>query len=86
MSRLCKEWEAHHTRFGQRLLSFSRYAYLYMDGIHVQIRLGEDPKRCLLIVIGVREDGVKELLAVEDGYRDRPSRGPTCSAISSAAA
>ncbi len=34
------------------------------------VRLGEDPKVCLLIVIGVREDGCKELLAVEDGYRE----------------
>jgi putative transposase len=41
-----------------------------MDGIHVNVRLGEDPKVCLLIVIGVREDGEKELLAVEDGYRE----------------
>jgi len=70
VSRLCKEWEAHHDRFRKRLLSFNRYAYLFMDGIHVRIRLGEDPKVCLLIVIGVREDGVKELLAVEDGYRE----------------
>jgi putative transposase len=70
VSRLCKEWEAHHQRFRKRLLSFSRYAYLFMDGIHVQVRLGEDPKVCLLIVIGVREDGCKELLAVEDGYRE----------------
>jgi putative transposase len=70
VSRLCKEWEAHHDRFRQRLLSFSRYAYLFMDGIHVQVRLGEDDRVCLLIVIGVREDGVKELLAVEDGYRE----------------
>src|SRR5436190_9733282 len=70
VSRLCKEWEAHHDRFRRRLLSFSRYAYLFMDGIHVQVRLGEDPKLCLLIVIGVREDGTKELLAVEDGYRE----------------
>jgi putative transposase len=70
VSRLCQERDAHHDRFRQRLLSFSRYAYLYMDGIHVQVRLGEDPKGCLLIVIGVREDGCKELLAVEDGYRE----------------
>jgi putative transposase len=70
VSRLCKEREAHHARFRQRLLSFSRYAYLFMDAIHVQVRLGEDPKVCLLIVIGVREDGCKELLAVEDGYRE----------------
>ncbi len=43
---------------------------MFIDGIHVQVRLGEDDRVCLLIVIGVREDGVKELLAVEDGYRD----------------
>jgi hypothetical protein len=41
-----------------------------MHGIHVQVRLGEDPKVCLLILTDVREDGVKELLAVEDGYRE----------------
>ena len=34
------------------------------------MRLGEDDRICLLVVIGVREDGVKELLAVEDGYRE----------------
>jgi hypothetical protein len=86
VSRLCKEWEAHHDRFRQRRLSFSRYAYLYMDGIHVRVRLGEDPKMCLLIVIGVREDGVKKLLAVEDGYASRPRAVPACFAISSAGA
>ena len=34
------------------------------------MRLGEDDRLCLLVVIGVREDGTKELLAVEDGYRE----------------
>jgi transposase-like protein len=70
IGRLCKEWEAHHERFGKRLLSFSRYAYLFVDGVHVSVRLGEDDRLCLLVVIGVREDGTKELLAVEDGYRE----------------
>jgi putative transposase len=70
ISRLCKEWEAHHERFRKRLLSFSRYCYLFVDGVHVSVRLGEGPKLCLLVVIGVREDGEKELLAVEDGYRE----------------
>jgi transposase-like protein len=70
IARLCKEWEQHHERFSKRHLGFSRYAYLFLDGIHVSVRLGEDPKVCLLIVIGVREDGEKELLAVEDGYRE----------------
>jgi transposase-like protein len=70
ISRMCKEWEEHHDRFRKRHLGFTRYAYLFMDGIHVSVRLGEDPKVCLLIVIGVRDDGEKELLAVEDGYRE----------------
>jgi len=70
ISRLCKEWEAHHDRFRKRHLGFSRYAYLFVDGVHVSVRLGEDDKVCLLVVIGVREDGEKELLAVEDGYRE----------------
>lgn len=36
----------------------------------MSVRLGEDDRLCLLVVIGVREDGAKELLAVEDGYRE----------------
>ena len=70
ISRLCKEWEAEHERFKQRSLRFHRYAYLFCDGVHVSVRLGEDDRLCLLVVIGVREDGTKELLAVEDGYRE----------------
>jgi transposase-like protein len=70
IARMSKEWEEHHDRFSKRHLGFSRYAYLFIDGVHVSVRLGEDPKLCLLVVIGVREDGCKELLAVEDGYRE----------------
>ena len=40
--------------------------------MHVAVRLGEEDRLCLLVVIGVREDGDKELLAVEDGYRESP--------------
>jgi len=70
ISRLCKDWEAEHERFRTRSLRFHCYAYLFVDGVHVSVRLGEDDRLCLLVVIGVREDGVKELLAVEDGYRE----------------
>jgi putative transposase len=70
IQRLTETWQADHAAFKQRQLGFHRYAYLFLDGVHVEIRLGEDDKLCLLVVIGVREDGVKELLAVEDGYRE----------------
>jgi transposase-like protein len=70
ISRLCKDWEAEHERFRTRSLRFHRYAYWFCDGVHVSVRLGEDDRLCLLVVIGVRDDGTKELLAVEDGYRE----------------
>jgi putative transposase len=70
ISRLTKQWEADHAAFKQRSLRFHRYAYLFVDGVHMSVRLGEDGRLCLLVVIGVREDGHKELLAVEDGYRE----------------
>jgi putative transposase len=70
ISRLTKQWEADHEAFKRRSLRFDRYAYLFVDGVHMSVRLGEDDRLCLLVVIGVREDGCKELLAVEDGYRE----------------
>ena len=45
------------------------YVYLWADGIHVNIRL-EEHKLCLLVLIGVRADGRKELVALADGYRE----------------
>jgi putative transposase len=70
IQRLTETWQAEHTQFRRRELRFHRYAYVFVDGVNVKVRLGEDPKLCVLVVIGVREDGIKELLAVEDGYRE----------------
>jgi transposase-like protein len=70
IQRLTETWQAEHEAFKQRQLRFHRHAYLFVDGVHVTVRLGEDDRLCLLVVIGVREDGEKELLAVEDGYRE----------------
>ena len=70
IQRLTEAWQAEHAAFRTRELRFHRYAYVFVDGVNVSVRLGEDPKLCLLVVIGVREDGEKELLAVEDGYRE----------------
>ena len=70
IQRLTEQWQADHEAFRARSLRFHRYCYLFVDGVHVTVRLGEDDRLCLLVVIGVREDGEKELLAVEDGYRE----------------
>jgi putative transposase len=70
IQRLTEAWQAEHAEFRTRSLCFNRYAYLFVDGVHMSVRLGEDARLCLLVVIGVRDDGCKELLAVEDGYRE----------------
>ena len=47
-----------------------RFIYLWADGVNVNVRLGGDKKICLLVVIGVTEEGEKKLLAVQSGYRE----------------
>jgi len=70
IARLTESWQAEHEAFRKQELRFHQYAYWFVDGVNVSVRLGEDKRLCLLVVIGVRQDGVKELLAVEDGYRE----------------
>jgi hypothetical protein len=45
------------------------YVYVWVDGIHLKVRLEAD-KVCLLVMIGVRADGTKELVALADGFRE----------------
>lgn len=69
ITRLTASWEAEYRDFRRRSLKDRDYVYVWADGIHVNIRLEEDPL-CLLVLIGVRPNGTKELIAVEDGYRE----------------
>lgn len=69
ITRLTETWKAEQRTFGERDLSGVDYVYLWVDGIHVNIRL-EEHKLCLLVMIGVRADGRKELVALTDGYRE----------------
>ena len=69
ISRLLSAWEAEYRAFRQRDLSERDYVYVWADGVHFRIRLEED-RLCALVLIGVRPDGTKELLAIEDGYRE----------------
>jgi transposase-like protein len=69
ITKLTETWKAEQRAFSQRDLSHVDYVYLWADGIHVNIRL-EEHTLCLLVLIGVRADGRKELLALADGYRE----------------
>jgi transposase-like protein len=69
ITKLTETWRAEQRAFAVRDLSGVDYVYLWADGIHVNIRL-EEHKLCLLVMIGVRADGRKELVALTDGYRE----------------
>ncbi|WP_346282880.1 IS256 family transposase [Pseudonocardia sp.] len=69
ITKLTETWKAEQRAFAARDLSGVDYVYLWADGIHVNIRL-EEHKLCLLVMIGVRADGRKELVALADGYRE----------------
>jgi transposase-like protein len=69
ISKLTETWKTEQRTFSARDLSGVDYVYLWVDGIHVNIRL-EEHKLCLLVMIGVRADGRKELVALTDGYRE----------------
>ena len=69
ITKLTETWRAEQRAFAARDLSDVDYVYLWADGVHVNIRL-EEHKLCLLVMIGVRADGRKELIALADGYRE----------------
>ncbi len=69
IARLTAGWEQEYGAFRQRELAGREYVYVWVDGVHFNIRL-EDDRLCTLVMIGARPDGAKELLAVEDGYRE----------------
>lgn len=68
VSRLKADWIKQHHEWSQRDLSQKRYAYFWADGIYSNVRM--DDRLCLLVIVGVTEHGHKELVAVEDGFRE----------------
>jgi transposase-like protein len=69
ITRLTKQWQGERDAFMRRDLSKVDYVYVWVDGIHFNIRL-EEERLCCLVVVGVRADGTKELVAIGDGYRE----------------
>ena len=69
ITRLTAQWQDEAKAFNQRSLAGTDYVYVWVDGIHLKVRLEQD-KVCLLVMIGVRADGSKELIALADGFRE----------------
>jgi len=68
ISRLKAVWEEEYEQWQKRDLSHRRYVYIWADGIYCNVRM--DEKQCLLVIIGATEDGKKEVLALESGFRE----------------
>jgi len=69
ITRFTAIWEEEYRVFHERDLSDRDYVYVWADGIHFNIRL-EDDRLCTLVLLGARPDGTKEVIAVEDGFRE----------------
>ena len=69
ITRLTTQWQDEAALFNKRSLNESDYVDVWVDGIHLKVRLEQD-KVCLLVMIGVRADGTKQLIALADGFRE----------------
>jgi len=69
VSRLTAQWVDDHKAFQRRDLSEMDFVYVWADGVHLKVRL-DQAKACVLVMVGVRADGSKELIALDEGYRE----------------
>ncbi|MCZ6567300.1 MAG: IS256 family transposase [Actinobacteria bacterium] len=69
ITRLTTQWQDEQRSFTARDLSDRDFVYVWVDGVHFNVRL-EEARLCCLVIVGVRLDGTKELVAIADGYRE----------------
>ena len=69
ITRLLKVWQEEYKSWGKRSLAGKEYVYIWADAVYFNVRLEEDRLACL-VVVGVLPDGRKEVIALEDGYRE----------------
>lgn len=69
IQRLAVKFQRDFEAFGRRDLSKKRYAYVWADGVYLKAGL-ESEKAAILVLVGVNEHGIKELISVMEGYRE----------------
>lgn len=68
VTRLTAQWQDERERFSRRSLAEVDYVDIWAGGIHFNVRLDEN-RVCALVIVGVRADGTKELVSIDDGHR-----------------
>jgi putative transposase len=69
ITRLTIDWQREREQFARRSLKDTDFVYIWVDGIHFNVRL-EEARLCVLVIVGVRADGTKELVSITDGHRE----------------
>ena len=69
ITRLISVWQQDYQSWRKRSLADREYVYVWADGVYFGVRL-EDERLAALVLIGARPDGTKEVIALEDGYRE----------------
>ncbi len=69
VSRLKANWSKDYDAWYKSDLSKKHYVYFWADGVYFNVR-SEDSKQCILVIVGVRDDGIKELVGFTDGFRE----------------
>jgi putative transposase len=69
ITRLTTDWQREREQFAHRSLKDVDFVYTFADGIHFNVRL-EEARLCVLVIVGVRADGTKELVSITDGHRE----------------
>ena len=70
ITRLTSTWQEERESWQKRPLTGKEYIYIWADGVYFNVRLGEDKQLACLVLVGVLPDGTKEVIALEDGYRE----------------
>jgi transposase-like protein len=69
VTRLKEVWQTEQQAWRERSLAEKHYVYVWADGVYFNIRLEED-RQCILVLMGATADGTKELIAIQDGFRE----------------
>ncbi len=69
ISRLKDSWYREYESWLKEDLRNKQYVYLWVDGVYLQARM-ESEKNCMLVIVGADSNGKKELVALNDGFRE----------------
>lgn len=69
ITRMVSAWSEERQAWKKRSLADRDYVYVWADGVHFGVRL-DDERVAVLVLLGARVDGTKEIIAIEDGFRE----------------